>query len=180
MMSPEGGSPPPGHNHGADMPGMEDTGTARKGASIEISDEDRTEVTALLENAMEAYLSAHDQLARDGDARGAAADFLSTLADPNLPEVLSPLRSAAEALESAEDIELQRERFIPLSRLYIDLIDATGATLNTGAPLGVYHCPMAGDDGADWVQPQGTTQNPYFGTSMSKCGSMTRELGGGQ
>ncbi len=37
--------------------------------------------------------------------------------------------------------------------------------------LAVYRCPMAFDNkGADWLQKKGDVSNPYFGSSMLRCG----------
>jgi hypothetical protein len=47
------------------------------------------------------------------------------------------------------------------------------ATMARGATLVVAHCPMKK---ADWMQKGETIENPYYGTSMSTCGSVTRTL----
>jgi hypothetical protein len=38
---------------------------------------------------------------------------------------------------------------------------------------------MAGEHGADWMQPNDQIRNPYYGASMLKCGSITGTLVGG-
>jgi len=41
----------------------------------------------------------------------------------------------------------------------------------------VIHCPMVHDDsGADWLSPSTEILNPYFGTEMLNCGTLSRNL----
>jgi len=47
------------------------------------------------------------------------------------------------------------------------------ATTASSATLVVANCPMKK---ADWIQKGETIENPYFGASMSTCGSVTRKL----
>jgi hypothetical protein len=35
---------------------------------------------------------------------------------------------------------------------------------------------MAFGDGADWIQPDGETANPYYGAAMPRCGVRVRAL----
>ena len=45
-------------------------------------------------------------------------------------------------------------------------------------PLYMFHCPMAFDNkGADWLQMDEDTRNPYFGASMLKCGQVVEVIG---
>jgi hypothetical protein len=37
----------------------------------------------------------------------------------------------------------------------------------------VVHCPMAFEDGADWLQRGAEIENPYFGEKMFRCGEIT-------
>ena len=40
------------------------------------------------------------------------------------------------------------------------------------------HCPMVYEDrGASWLQASEPLQNPYFGSSMLKCGEIIEHLG---
>ena len=47
-----------------------------------------------------------------------------------------------------------------------------------------FHCPMAGEGGADWLQRELLTANPYYGSAMLRCGSQTDTIpaiaGGGR
>ena len=52
---------------------------------------------------------------------------------------------------------------------------------NTFKPLDetiyVLHCPMADNNkGADWLSTEKEIRNPYYGSSMLKCGEVTREI----
>ena len=43
--------------------------------------------------------------------------------------------------------------------------------------VGLFHCPMALDgEGADWIQEGEETANPYYGSEMLRCGSLTELL----
>jgi Cu(I)/Ag(I) efflux system membrane fusion protein len=49
-------------------------------------------------------------------------------------------------------------------------------TTGSGA-LYVYNCPMARDGaGADWLQDFESTENPYFGSQMFRCGDKRETL----
>jgi Cu(I)/Ag(I) efflux system membrane fusion protein len=41
----------------------------------------------------------------------------------------------------------------------------------------VIECPMAFDNtGARWLQTDKTVRNPYFGSSMFKCGEVVKQI----
>ena len=115
-----------------------------------------------------AYDEIHDALAADRVAGvTAAASRLAALAnaagegaDGAYVEVVQ----TAKKLDG-EELERLRASFAELSRAMARLATATGFT---GAQL--YHCPMVK---AYWLQPTSDTAvaNPYYGSSMSKCGS---------
>jgi len=45
--------------------------------------------------------------------------------------------------------------------------------------IAIFHCPMALEQGADWIDFHGDgTRNPYYGASMLKCGSETMIIPG--
>ena len=106
---------------------------------------------------------AQEALAADNydDAKG-ALEALVKLADP----VTQPLVRSAVA---ADDIEMMRARFTPLSE-YL-------ATLELPEGLARAYCPMY-DNGSNWVQREGPVRNPYYGSAMLTCGVVDAAPGG--
>ena len=81
-----------------------------------------------------------------------------------------------EVLEQAEhisesDIDHQREHFKILSKDITDMIAITGSE-NT---LYEQFCPMY-DGGTAWLSKNEAVLNPYYGSSMLKCGKVQREI----
>jgi Cu(I)/Ag(I) efflux system membrane fusion protein len=80
------------------------------------------------------------------------------------------LKKAFESIASTDDVEKQREAFIPLSNTMIQLSRAFGGSNND---LYIQHCPMADNNtGADWLSLQKEIRNPYFGDKMLTCGTV--------
>lgn len=74
-----------------------------------------------------------------------------------------------------DNLAVAREQFKPLSDHMERLFAHFGAA--SELELFRYHCPMAFDNqGADWLQQQQGTANPYFGSQMFRCGSETAVL----
>jgi len=120
-------------------------------------------VPAPIQSVMTPYLQIHDALAKDSmDGVSAAASALGKAAqsDKMFP---SELGQEAQTLAQAKDLGTARDAFKPLSET---LIKAIGN--NHGTYVEVY-CPMAK---AHWLQTGTTVSNPYFGASMSTCGSI--------
>ncbi|MEL6823292.1 MAG: DUF3347 domain-containing protein, partial [Calditrichota bacterium] len=85
------------------------------------------------------------------------------------------LTDAAEQISAAKDLKSAREAFQDLSDTVIKLIQSFNGVV-TG-PLYLMHCPMAfNDSGADWLQKNEKIENPYFGSSMFRCGSVKKTL----
>lgn len=79
------------------------------------------------------------------------------------------------AKSAEEDIAKLRNAFAPLSAALIQILRVFGAPGD--APAHILHCPMAFENkGADWLQAAQETRNPYFGSAMLKCGSVTETL----
>ena len=83
------------------------------------------------------------------------------------------LKSNLEKAVNAEDIEPLRNTFLDISNSMIKLSKSTALT----DKLYIQHCPMANDyDGGDWLSKEKKIRNPYFGSSMLTCGSVTGEV----
>lgn len=92
---------------------------------------------------------------------------------------LKEAQTAAIALTDAKDIDGMRAAFEKLSdTLYIAL-----KQFGTSGSLTIhrFHCPMAFNNrGAFWLQQSGETENPYFGSTMFRCGTQTETLAAGK
>jgi membrane fusion protein, copper/silver efflux system len=88
------------------------------------------------------------------------------------------LAKSAVQVANAKDIEAARAAFKPLSATLITTAKQFGTSGKR--PLYVLHCPMAFNNaGADWVQGDKATRNPYFGKTMLSCGKITETIGAG-
>lgn len=70
-----------------------------------------------------------------------------------------------------DDIKLLREDFYLLSQQLTRIAKHFGSVGKT--PFYILHCPMAFDNtGANWLQADDQTLNPYFGQMMLRCGGV--------
>ena len=87
-------------------------------------------------------------------------------------EIVENAKEQAEHIAKSE-IDHQREHFEILSTDIKDLI----VSLGTEKTLYQDHCPMASDGkGADWISEVKDIKNPYFGSKMLNCGSVTKQI----
>lgn len=81
---------------------------------------------------------------------------------------LSPkLKKEAKAIASSSDINKQRLAFATLSQAMIEFVKANKADT---APIYVEYCPMKK---TYWLSAEKTIRNPYYGSAMLTCGSIT-------
>ncbi|WP_018477562.1 DUF3347 domain-containing protein [Pontibacter roseus] len=79
------------------------------------------------------------------------------------------VRQSAAAISGTADIAEQRNNLENLSEAVFSLTKAFGAT---DQKVYYQHCPMVNNNqGAYWVSTNPEIRNPYFGSSMLKCGS---------
>jgi len=71
----------------------------------------------------------------------------------------------ADSVAGAKDIKKVREAFKKLNASFVAFLKQNPDKSGT---YRIAYCPMAK---ADWVQTGDTIANPYFGSSMLKCGS---------
>ena len=148
------------------------------GVALALADEDNTEIQAALRDLLTPYLLISDHLADDNAASAAGeldalAEALATL--PSESPSASALQATLAPLQQAESLEDLRIAFEPLSDAFIEAVAAVG--MAPGAPVFVVHCPMAFDfRGSDWLQTDREVRNPYFGSEMYSCGSVTEQL----
>lgn len=73
------------------------------------------------------------------------------------------------------DLEHARAAFWPLSQAMIDYAKGFNDAPD-GAVCREFKCPMARENqGASWLQPGETVHNPYLGSKMPDCGSLTTD-----
>jgi len=89
-----------------------------------------------------------------------------------LSEIAVKIGSGATEMKGQGLVEA-RERFKGLSQSIISYLKALQGRINGVEKIYVYYCPMAG---ASWLQKEEGTRNPYYGSSMLKCGSVKEEL----
>ena len=88
--------------------------------------------------------------------------------DASFMEVLHPMAAS-------KDIAEMRNHLGDFTPLVVKALEQFGARTSNHAYL--YHCPMARNNaGADWIQPDTSRLNPFFGKSMPKCGSFVKEI----
>ena len=75
----------------------------------------------------------------------------------------------------AADIEARRAALRDLTPPLRVALERLGPLPGDEA-VGVFHCTMAFEDGADWLQRGDTTANPYYGDRMLRCGDRVRGL----
>lgn len=81
---------------------------------------------------------------------------------------LSPkLKKEANAIASSSDINKQRLAFATLSLAMIEFVKANK---DDTAPIYVDYCPMKK---TYWLSAEKTIRNPYYGSAMLSCGSIT-------
>lgn len=80
----------------------------------------------------------------------------------------------AQKIVDAKDIAAQRTAFTALSSDVIALFKHADLAEGT---IFVQHCPMANKgDGGDWLSSEKKIQNPYYGSEMMECGSVTESI----
>ncbi len=147
------------------------------------------EFSRQLDVVVDAYLALQTAFANDVDDPGSAQAIVDRLAGVNMGLLageahmawmkhLPTLRSSAQALAKAGDLESRRLLLSPLTETLLASLKELGYG-HKGMDIGVFHCPMALDfEGANWLQVGDETSNPYFGDSMLRCGSRKELLQG--
>ncbi len=136
---------------------------------------------------LDRYLAIPVELALDKDADALVQEMWEALqaVDMKLLEgdvhmawmgVHQDLMDKAKAVVDAQGLEPTRAAFSPFTEAFIPVLESFGYK-REGGPVGIFHCTMAfGDTGANWIQAEERTANPYFGSGMYRCGDRTRFL----
>lgn len=153
---------------------------AAHASKIELS----AEVEENLRTAIQHYLDMQEELA--ADSTESIAEHVKAMRDSfaNVDEASVPLEALAswnavadslDGVDASEDIKVVRMAFGPVSDAILALMESV--TLSIDAPLYRVHCPMAFDgQGGDWLQRNDEVLNPYYGSMMLNCGSITNRF----
>ncbi len=174
MMNPEGGKTGQAgmHDHSAMT-----AEAAQKIDTAKLPEQFTSDLAALYS----AYFEVQEALAGDNydKAVQGADSFSSALAQVRM-SILSAsqhdvwmdynkdLKTAVEGISAAGNIAGAREAFAQLSSTLITTAKIFGG--HGSQPLVLFHCPMAFDNrGAQWLQNDSETRNPYYGSMMLLC-----------
>lgn len=122
------------------------------GASEKVKD------AAEIDVRLQHYVQTQEALAADDSA--AAGRSLVLLSK----HVEEPLRQQVQQAAKSKDLATMRQTFIKIS----DAME----TKDLPADYSLAFCPMANSHkGAYWIQKKGKIANPYYGSSMLRCGA---------
>jgi Protein of unknown function (DUF3347) len=116
---------------------------------------------------LEAYLKVQTELASDrfqpaiAGAKQVADEAAKAGADA------AKVKTAADKIAGAKDIEAARTAFGDLS----DAVIALAGGKSPGGDVKVAFCPMARKS---WLQKGEAIQNPYYGQAMATCGEIKK------
>jgi RND family efflux transporter MFP subunit len=102
------------------------------------------------------------------DATVMAAEHASGDAKP----LAEAVHRAAKVMVG-QSLDEQRRKFIDLSNAVVALVRVSPPSKDAVPSLYLMNCPMAFDLGeAHWLQDSDSVANPYYATTMKKCGSV--------
>lgn len=179
MMNPgQGETPTTTHEqHGSDEGTPAEPGQTRN--KFEIPSEFSTKLGRLFSTYTRVQTAL--SLDSDNDAKKAAKEFCKALEglDMSLLEgdahlvwmkEVKGIKKTATELIATPDINATRSAFALLSESMIAVAKKFGTG---GQAVHRFHCPMAFNNrGADWLQKDPQTANPYFGSTMFRCGAL--------
>lgn len=184
MMNPEGGITATGHEH---------YGTEKKQViaaqpdvlkTYTVSDVFKKQLNALVSS----YFQIHHALSRDEYKKAvtAAETFKKDIDAVDMKLLrgeshmawmshLKKLKTLTKTLSSAKDIQSARSVFDELSDTLYVAVQKFG--VKGVDPVYRLFCPMANDNkGAYWLQKTSDVQNPYYGSMMFTCGSLSETV----
>jgi hypothetical protein len=92
---------------------------------------------------------------------------LDTAQFKNAATLVPKMKKDAKAIASSSDINKQRVAFATLSEAMIEFVKVNQVDT---APIYVDYCPMKK---TYWLSAEKTIRNPYYGSAMLTCGSIT-------
>lgn len=119
------------------------------------------------------YVKLRDALRNDNTEEAMAASEALTTASKTYAAA-APIAKTATEISKAENLKAMRSAFASLNDEMIQLVQ--NEKISEGVAY-VAHCPMAREGkGANWLSDSKEIQNPYFGSKMSKCGTIQSTL----
>lgn len=145
-----------------------------------------TDANVALQPVYESYFALKNALVADNSkaAQSAAESLYKNIADVPMDKLgsshtawmnlKSKLSFDAEHMKGTNDIGHHREHFITLSKNMHELMKSA----KYGKPVYYQHCPMYNKKkgGANWLSLDKAIKNPYLGSKMLTCGSITETL----
>ena len=132
----------------------------------------------MLETLFQGYLPLHEALSQDSPQKcmQKAKEMASQVEEE---KSLERLKEILEQLGKRKSLQRQRKKFQVLSGYMERLLRYNERRVDF--PVHVFHCSMAfKNKGAKWLQGDKKLLNPYFGSSMLRCGLLKDSLGGEQ
>lgn len=88
-------------------------------------------------------------------------------------KVLDGLKEKSQKIAESDEVEIQRNQFVDLSKYIYQLMKAS----KTETPVYYQFCPMANSGkGANWLSKESAIKNPYYGSKMLTCGKTVEIL----
>jgi len=137
----------------------------------------------VLEQLYTVYFAVQAQLAADQKVTEGQAVALNSAArtlekdaafSSEHQEQIAAIAEASEHLHH-QDLKGAREHFKTISRS-ITLLAFTARGADSAQPILHFYCPMVKGGGGDWLQLDDTLANPYYGSTMLRCGELVHTL----
>ena len=201
MMNPQGGIAPAVHHHGGAAATLAMTPAAAPASETKQEHDHSDTVTPTdpahgpayetapefltqLDQVFQAYFHIQFALRHDNpdEAKKGAEHLHHALSNVDMSlltgeahmawmKELDILKKNGMSISGAADIATSRSAFIPLSRSMINVVRMFGTSGKS--TIYQFHCPMADNNkGADWLQNKPELENPFYGSSMLKCGEL--------
>ncbi len=188
MMNRDGSRTSTGHEGHGMLKDNEGASTDNEHTIEKIKADAPTSFIRGIELMVTPYLKLKDQLVMNqseeaGKSAGELLIALNSLSTQKLNDkktesywlnLNAEIKSAAQAVKSASEIEQQRKYFKPLSASIIETVKTFGIS----ETIYIQFCPMADSNaGGSWLSSEEEIRNPYFGDKMLKCGKVTEIIG---
>jgi len=187
MMSREGGGTGGGHHHGAG-PGKVTSLGEKSPMAVNSPETFKKQLADVFNRylvlqeslAGDDFNKAHTSLTKlNSSVLGIKGDTIKLPHDARWKKEHENMLRSMKIMEKAKKIEELREGFSQFSETLSESMKTFGVSSET--PVYLLHCPMAFDNrGANWLQNNQDTQNPYFGSAMLKCGGVVSAISGSE
>ena len=129
---------------------------------------EEAQTAKLSDTVLGQYFAIQEALAADS-LDGVNANALSIVQELND----GPLDTQAQSLAAAKNLAEAREAFKGLSATLVEGLESGQWNLDSGSAYLIY-CPMVK---SHWLQDDKAIRNPYYGSSMLTCGTISKKLG---